>query len=109
MVFRWESFDEEGCFNMCRFDLTRWVKAEWGELIPLVTNIIRSPESVELSQKSKKNKINWVRTPLAFDFIKVNVDGSYLGSSGKSGIGGVFKDSDENVFLHLGRRCRLIR
>lgn len=33
IVFQLEAFDEEGCFELCLFDLAWWVKVEWGKSI----------------------------------------------------------------------------
>lgn len=92
---------------MYHFDLAWWVKAKWGKLVPSVIDIIHSPENVELPRKPKKRKGNWVWTPPVSSYIKINVDGSYLGGSSKRNIGGVFRDPDENVLLQFGKEVQV--
>lgn len=41
------------------------------------------------------------------DQIKVNVDDSFLGSSGRGDIGGVFRNSGGKVFLQFGKEVRV--
>lgn len=60
VVFQWEIFDEDGCFEMCNFDLAWWVKSECEEQIPYVANIIHNPRIIEAPEKSKKGKGTWV-------------------------------------------------
>lgn len=68
-----------------------------------MSDIIRSPGSVKVPRKNKKRKGKWVWTPPASGQIKVNVNDSYFGSSGKGGIGGVFRDLDGKVLLQFGK------
>lgn len=72
--------------------------------MPSMIDIIRSSRSVDIPRKVKKRKCNWLWTPSAIGQIKENIDGSYLGSSGIKGIGGIFKDSDEKILLQFGKR-----
>lgn len=55
-VFQWVVFCDGGCFEMFHFDVAWWVKAEWGEHVPCVADIIRSPESIEAPKRPGKIK-----------------------------------------------------
>lgn len=57
-------------------------------MVPSFTDIIRSPGEVELSRKQEKRKVEWVWTSPAARYIKINVDGSYLGGSRKGSMVG---------------------
>lgn len=54
VVFHVDAFDEVGCLELCRFDLTWWVKAKWGDLVPLVASMIRCPGSFYIPMKIKE-------------------------------------------------------
>lgn len=56
IIFQREVFDEDECFELCKADLSWWVKIEESDPVPLVGNIIRCSGSVEISSKRKKRK-----------------------------------------------------
>lgn len=89
---------------MSRLDLTWWVKAEWGKQVPLVVDLIWSAGSVEVPRRYLQRKGHWIWKTPPSGHIKVNVDGSFLSSSGRAGIRSVFRDSEGKVFLHLVKR-----
>lgn len=59
-MFQCESFDKEGCFEWCHFDLVLWIKAEWGEQVPSVVDMISDPGNIEIPSKPIKCRRSWV-------------------------------------------------
>lgn len=56
VIFRRETFDEESYFKMWHFELAWLVKIEWGKLVSLVADIIRSPGNIGAPKRLKKRK-----------------------------------------------------
>lgn len=98
-IFWWRTFDWVSCLEFCRFDWVWWVKAEYSEQVPTVADLIRNQGSIDVPKKPRKFKTSWVWKPYNIGFIKVIVGGSFLGSSGREDIGGVFRDSKGKVIL----------
>lgn len=69
----------------------------------LVVDLIRSLGCMEVLRKKVKSKSRWVWKPPASGLVKVNVDGSFLGTTGSGGIRGVFRDSEGRVLLMFGK------
>lgn len=106
VVFTHGTFEEASCFEMFRFDLACWIKAEWIEHVPSVADLIRIPGCVEVPRKLMKIKRQWEWKPPSSSQIKVNVNGSCFGISGSAGIGSIFIDSDGIVLLQFGKAMR---
>lgn len=79
IIFQNESFNDNECFELWRFEFAWWIKAEWGEQVPSVVDIIRCLGDVEVPRCFKKSG-NWVWALPAIGQIKVNVDVSFLGA-----------------------------
>lgn len=100
VIFNCISFDEEGCFDMCCFNLASWIKAERGEQVTYVADIICNPGCIEEPEKPQKSRITWVRNETTCLGSLNNLYGSFLGASRQGGIGrGVFKDSEGKFLL----------
>lgn len=99
--------DEEGCFEMCRFKLAWWIKDELGELVSSVYDMVWCLDEIEVPRKHKVRRGNWVWTCLTTGFIKINMDVLFLGSSGKGGVGGVFRDSEGKVLVQFGKEAQV--
>lgn len=65
-----------------------WIKAEWGDLVPSVADLMCSPGDIKVPMRIKRSSRPWVWTPPTSGQIKVNLDGSFLGSLGRWGIEG---------------------
>lgn len=46
IIFHRESFDEEGYFRDVATHAILWIKAEWGEHVSSMANIMRNPSCV---------------------------------------------------------------
>lgn len=88
-IFQQEIFYEEKCYEKWWFDLVWWVKSEWGDKVQSMVDICRNPGCVEAPKKTRNGKRHWVWILPAAGVIKVNVDCSFLGGSGRGGIRGV--------------------
>lgn len=51
-----------------------------------------------------KSKRHWVWVPPTFGQIKVNIDVSFLGGTGRGGIGGIFRNSNGRVLIQFGKQ-----
>lgn len=78
MIFRHETFDDEGSFEMWRFNLAWWAKSKWGNQVSYMIDIIQSLEYIEVPRRPKKRKCHWVWAPPTRGQLKINIDGSYL-------------------------------
>lgn len=56
IIFQQKVFDGNGCFELCKANLVWRVKAERGERVPLVGDIVWCTRSVEIPSKHKKRK-----------------------------------------------------
>lgn len=66
-----------------------------------MAGIIRSLGSIEVSKRSRTLKRRWVWKPLTLGFIKKNVDDNFLGSLGRGGIEGIFRNSEGDMLLQF--------
>lgn len=78
VIFHRERFDEDKCFELCRYDLVWWVKVERGDLVPFVGNLVRNFGNIDILAEGKIRKVLWVWTTPCGVHIKINVDGSFL-------------------------------
>lgn len=80
VIFQQYSFDKEWCFKLCHF---------------------------EVSRKPIKRKRSWVWKTSTLGYLKVNVDRSFLESSGRCGIGDLINDSEDKVLIQFYKEVRV--
>ncbi|XVF65299.1 hypothetical protein PTKIN_Ptkin09bG0237200 [Pterospermum kingtungense] len=73
-----------------------WGKAAWPKIVEGVEEIARWPNLIKIPVgcKGTRRNICWINPPR--NALKFNVDGSFVGSGGLSGIGGILRDSEAN-------------
>lgn len=86
---------------MSLFDLAWWAKAQLGDHVPSLGDMICNSGNIEVPRRTRKIREHWVWKPLVYWKIKVNVNGCFLGGLGKVGIRGVFRDSEGRVLLQF--------
>lgn len=101
VVFQRDNFDQDRCYEMCRYELAWWIKAKWGELVPSVLNIMQCPSCIDVPRKPRKNRDAWVWRPLGSGILKINVDESFLGNSDRGSIGGLTRGLEGNILLQF--------
>lgn len=53
-MFQHEIFYDERCLEIFRFDMAWWVKSEWGELVPSVTDLMCRFGDIKVPRSYKK-------------------------------------------------------
>lgn len=69
--------------------------------------MLRDPSNIEIPRKPVKCRKSWVRKPLNLGFLNVNMDDSFLGSSGPGGIGGLIRDLESRVLVQFCKEVRV--
>lgn len=103
-IFRHEAFDEYTCLEMFWYHFSCWVKKALGDTALSIVDISRCLGYVSTPPQhmSPSFHISWSLPP--FGTIKVNINGSFNGSNGQSGIGRIFRDDLGTSLLHFGKQ-----
>lgn len=81
------------------------MKAEWG--VPSMVDMIHDLGSIAVFRKPIKCKSSWVWRSPALGIMKVNVDAFFFGNSGRDGIRGLIRDSEERVLIQFCKEVRM--
>lgn len=103
MIFCQGTFNNFTCLELFIFYFAWWSKSAWGDSIPSVSNVSRSPSNVvtpSLIANAHRN-LSWM--PLDQNIIKINMDGSFNSSSSVNGIGELLRDHHGSFFIQFAK------
>lgn len=102
IVFRQEEADSSLRVDLFRYNFVWWSKNVKGSGVPSVSDIFHNLEEVSVPpQHCSPVVTSWV--PPSVGTIKINVDESFYMDINRCGIGGLFRDQSENMFLHFAK------
>lgn len=96
LIFNNKPFSMEATWDLHLSRISWWVKACWRDCSYTASDFLLNFENLRLNVRAVRNRKNeWFPPPVGV--LKFNVDGSALGAPGRSGVGGVLRNSRRQI------------
>ncbi|XWS71347.1 hypothetical protein CRYUN_Cryun03dG0130500 [Craigia yunnanensis] len=107
MVFNGKVFDSRLFCDIILLCVANWLKAKWPDSAESTLDIVRFPNFAKQPVKLKVVKKGLVWEPPSIDSLKFNINRSFKGNLGPSGIGGVLRDTKAAIKLVFSKAIGL--